>query len=74
MFIGQFLKGSNMGPIKKFNRGKLRNYFGISRLYYLHNNKLRIVLKSMQKFDSRVKFFLIVVSLQTSSASCSHFI
>ena len=28
-FIGQFLKGTNMGPIKKFNRGKLRNYFTI---------------------------------------------
>ena len=29
MFIGQFLKGSNMGPIKNFNCGKLRNYFEI---------------------------------------------
>ena len=28
-FIGQFLKGCNIGPIKKFNRGKLRNYFVI---------------------------------------------
>ena len=28
-FIGQFLKGCNIGPIKKFNRGKLRNYFAI---------------------------------------------
>ena len=27
MFIGQLLKGNSMGPIKKFNRGKLRNYF-----------------------------------------------
>ena len=27
--IGQFLKGSNMEPIKKINRGKLRNYFAI---------------------------------------------
>ena len=26
-FIGQFLKGCNIGPIKKFNRRKLRNYF-----------------------------------------------
>ena len=28
-FIGQFLKGCNIGPIKKFNRGKLRYYFAI---------------------------------------------
>ena len=28
-FIGQFLKVCNIGPIKKFNRGKLRNYFAI---------------------------------------------
>ena len=26
-FIGQFLIGCNIGPIKKFNHGKLRNYF-----------------------------------------------
>ena len=49
-----------MGPIKKFNRGKLRNYFG----------NCIIVLKPIQKFDSRVKFFLIVVSFQAASASC----
>ena len=32
--------------------------------------RLRIVLKSIQKFDSHVKFFLIVVSFQAASASC----
>ena len=31
---------------------------------------LRIVLKSIQKFDSHVKFFLIVVSFQAILASC----
>ena len=31
---------------------------------------LRIVLKSIQKFDSHVKFFLIVVSLQAILVSC----
>ena len=30
----------------------------------------RIVPKSIQKFDSHVKFFLLVVSFQTASASC----
>ena len=35
---------------------------------------LHIVLKPIQKFDSRVKFFLIVVSFQAASASCSLFI
>ena len=42
----------------------------ISRSYYLHNNLARIVLKSIQKFDSHVKLFLIVVSFQVGSASC----
>ena len=28
-FIGQLLKSSNMGLVKDFNRGKLRNYFAI---------------------------------------------
>ena len=28
-FIGQFLNGCSIGPIKKINRGKLRNYFAI---------------------------------------------
>ena len=49
-----------MGPIKNFNCGKLRNYFAIW---------LRIVLKSIQTFDSHVKFFLIVVSFQAILAS-----
>ena len=31
------------------------------------------VRKSIQKFDSHVKFFLIVVSFQAASASCFHF-
>ena len=34
---------------------------------------LRIVLKSIQKFDSHVKFFLIVVCFQAASASCLKF-
>ena len=47
-----------MAPNKNFNRGKLRNY-------YLHNNCLRIVLKSIQKFYSHAKVFLNrVVSFQ----------
>ena len=50
MFMGQFLKGSNMGPLKKFNHGKLRNYFA----FVLSNNYF--VLKSIQKFDSHLKF------------------
>ena len=32
----------------------------------------RIVPKSIQKFDSHVKFFLLVVSFQAASASCFH--
>ena len=32
-----------------------------------------LFLQSIQKFDSHVKFFLIVVSFQASSASCLFF-
>ena len=56
-----------MGPIKIHNgenyaHAQDSNAYNFS--YYLHNNYLRIVLKSIQKFDSHVKFFLLVVSFK----------
>ena len=67
-FIGQFLKGNSMGPIKIHNGGNyahaqdsdaynlgpkkfliVESLEIISQSYYLNNNWLHIVLKSIQK-------------------------